>query len=263
MPPEPSHISEADEAELAALADGRLDPVREQRLSERLDSDPALAAAFEQQQRGLAAITAAAADVSAPLSLRTRIEEMERAASTPRQRRRIPRLRIGLPALGLAAAAAAAVLVVLVGNRGPSVDGMLAAATRPPLAAATLDPSQPKLLREHVENVPFPNYEGALGWKAAGTRTDTIDGRATRTVGYTRGGRRVAYTIVAGEALAWPGDARATTRDGTELRSFSKDGRTVVTWRRGGRTCVLSATGVPLDTLLELAAWKGQGAVAF
>jgi hypothetical protein len=37
----------------------------------------------------------------------------------------------------------------------------------------------------------------------------------------------------------------------------------VVTWRRQGHTCVLSGTGVDRDTLLELAAWKGQGAVSF
>ena len=41
------------------------------------------------------------------------------------------------------------------------------------------------------------------------------------------------------------------------------DGEPAVTWLRGGHTCVLAGQGVPEDTLLELAAWKGDGAVAF
>jgi hypothetical protein len=41
------------------------------------------------------------------------------------------------------------------------------------------------------------------------------------------------------------------------------DGRQVVTWLRGGLTCVLSGADVDRPTLLELAAWKGQGAVRF
>ena len=44
---------------------------------------------------------------------------------------------------------------------------------------------------------------------------------------------------------------------------LEEDGRTVVTWERGGHTCVLSAEGVPADELLELAGWKGKGAVPF
>ena len=45
---------------------------------------------------------------------------------------------------------------------------------------------------------------------------------------------------------------------------MSRDGdRTVVTWLRDGHTCVLSGSGVPRRTMLELAAWKGDGAVAF
>ena len=75
--------------------------------------------------------------------------------------------------------------------------------------------------------------------------------------------RRIAYTIVEGEALPWPEDATKTTRDGVEFRTFEDGDRSVVTWRRDGRTCVLSATNVPTDELLTLASWKGKGAVAF
>jgi len=94
-------------------------------------------------------------------------------------------------------------------------------------------------------------------------RTDEIGGRETKTVFYRREGRRIAYTIVEGEQLAWPPGSDRAEREGTELRVFRDDDRTAVTWRRNGRTCILSATNVPTDQLLELAAWKGQGAVDF
>ena len=63
--------------------------------------------------------------------------------------------------------------------------------------------------------------------------------------------------------LTRPGEARDTTREGTVLWAYSSDGRDIVTWRRRGHTCVLSAKGVPRDELLDLAGWKGKGAVDF
>jgi len=258
---EPDPLSETDEADLAALADGRLSPVRRAELERRLASDPRLAQALARQHAGLTVITGAAETVSAPLALRSRVEAMQREAAAPRRRRFA--LPSWLPAAGLAAAAAAAVLVVVLLGGGPSTETIVAAATRPPVAAVSLDPSRPQLLRDRVESVRFPNYEAKFGWEANGARTDTIEGRDTRTVFYRREGRSVAYTIVAGEALAWPDDAARTTLEGIELRSVTAGDRTVVTWRRQGRTCVMSARGVPRETLLELAAWKGQGAVPF
>ena len=52
-------------------------------------------------------------------------------------------------------------------------------------------------------------------------------------------------------------------QNGVKMRVFEDDGRTAVTWRRNGRTCILSSTDVPTDQMVELAAWKGQGAVDF
>ena len=260
--PEPPPLSQADEAALAALADDHLEPGARAALQARIRREPALAAAYEQQRAGLHAITAAAGAVSAPLALRSRVEAMQREAAAPRRRRAWPRLRL-LPAAGLATAAAAALLIVVLAGGGPTVDTVLAAATRPPVAAASLDPAQPRLLRDRVETVRFPNYAGKFGWRAEGARADELGGRDTRTVTYAREGRSMAYTIVAGEALPWPEDAARTTVEGVDLASFEQDGRTVVTWRRDGRTCVLSASDVPREELLALAAWKGQGAVTF
>jgi anti-sigma factor RsiW len=258
---EPQPLPEADEAALAAYADGRLDPAERAELDARLAGDPALAAALERQRAGLVAITTAAGSVSAPLALRSRVEAMQRGEAGPRRRRR--RGWGWLPSAGLAAAAAIALAIVVAFSGGPATAEVLAAATRPPVAAAQLDPTQPRLLRNEVDDVRFPNYEGKFGWEAEGTRTDDIGGRDTETVFYRREGRRIAYTIVAGDKLAWPPGADRTEVEGTELRTFDDGGRTVVTWRRKGRTCVLSATNVPRDQLLQLAAWKGQGAVEF
>ena len=257
-------LSDIDAADLTALADGRLDPARRAALEQRIAADPMLEQALARQRAGLATIAAAREATSAPLGLRSRVEAMAREAAEPRRRRfRLPAVGRWLPVAGLAATAAVAVIVVLVFAGGPATESMLAAALRPPVAAVTLDPSQPRLLREEVEGVRFPNYKAKFAWEANGTRTDAIDGRDTRTVFYRREGREVAYTIVAGDALDWPDDATRTTQEGTELRSFQEDGRNVVTWRRQGRTCVMSASGVPAATLLELAAWKGMGAVTF
>jgi hypothetical protein len=257
---EPIPLSEAEEADLTALADGRLEPARRAEVEARVESDARLAHALDRQRAGLTAITAAAASVSAPVALRSRVEAMQREPA-PRRRWRMPSLRILVPAAGLAVAAAVALFVVFAGG-APSTDTILAAATRPPTATVSLDPTQPALLRDRVEEVRFPNFEGKFGWEAKGTRTDELDGRDTRTVFYRREGREAAYTIVGGEALPWP-DGERTTIDGVKLRSFIDGDRTVVTWRRGGRTCVLSGRGVSKASLLELAAWKGKGAVTF
>src|SRR5918999_533880 len=106
--------------------------------------------------------------------------------------------------------------------------------------APLTDRAEPSLLDAAIAGVPFPNYPARLGWHATGTHADELDGRKTRTVFYARGDQRIAYSIVAGNPLAWPANARRTRRDGTELRHLRRGGQTIVTWLRAGHTCVLS-----------------------
>jgi hypothetical protein len=151
---------------------------------------------------------------------------------------------------------------VLVGG-GPGIEDVAAAAERSPAAPVASVPPTSKLLEEHVGEVNLPNYVGKFGWKAVGTRTDEIQGRATRTVFYEKAGRRIAYTVVSGAPLDQPGGADRATVEGTVIRALRAKGREVVTWRRRGHTCVLSSTNVPRSELITLAGWKGKGAVKF
>lgn len=250
-------IDDDDAAVLARLADGSLDPAAAAALRERLGVEPRLAAAAAAQDRGLAALHAAATE-RAPLALRERL-----AAPAPAARRRWR-----LPAVlgGLAATAAAvAIAVVLATGGAPAIsDVATAAAAGPSLPAPAPSPTEPKLLDAEVDGVAFPAWSEKFGWTAVGRRTEEVDGRATETVYYeNEKGRQAAYTIVSGAALDVPSDARTVTRDGTDLAVFTADGRPVVTWERGGRTCVLTATGVPASKLVELAAWRGKGSIPF
>jgi anti-sigma factor RsiW len=265
---EPPDLTAEDEADLAAFVDGRLEPERRARVEARAAKDPAYKAALLHQEVGRNAVVTAAEATGAPLALKTRVEEMG-AARGRRQGARGPSARTRLggirwPAAGVVVGAFAVVLaaIVIVGG-GPGIEDVAAAAERSPRAAVAPVPPASKLLHEHVADVAFPNYAGKFGWKAVGTRTDEIEGRATRTVFYEKGGRRIAYTVVSGAALERPGEADEATREGTVLWAYRAGGRDIVTWRRRGHTCVLSATDVPRGELLDLAGWKGKDAVAF
>ena len=264
--PEERRLSPEEEADLAALADGRLDPARRAQVEARLAAEPELAAAFERQRVAVAAIGRAVEGTSAPLALRARIERLEAESARggrPGRVRRAPARRLSWLIPAAAATAAAALLVALILPLGGlTVEDTLAAATRPIDSPAMPDPQNDKLLAEQVDGVRFPNFAGKFGWRAVGVRVDELEGRDMRTVFYERGGKRIAYTIVAGEQLEWP-DVEPTVRDGVKLRPFDEDGREVVTWLRGGQTCVLSGEAVSEATLLELAAWKGMGSVKF
>ena len=249
--------------EIAALVDGLLPPARAAQIEARAAAEPELAEAIGVQRRGVTALRAAAGEAAAdgaPPALRERIEAARRPA--PRRRRTA-----GWWTAAAAVGAAAVLLLVFLlpsGGGGPTVAQAAELADLPAQAAAPpVDAAAPALLDASVDGVAFPAWDQEFGWRATGQRGDDLDGRDTRTVEYQKEGKTVDYTIVPGEALDNPDDAREVTRDGVALRVFPSGDRLAVTWLRSGLTCVLSGVGVDEDTLTKLAVWKGGGEVTF
>ena len=226
---------------------------------ERMDRDE-LAARLDGQERAREIVARAA--VPAPDHLRARIEELR----APAPARCAPR-RGGLLAGGVALVAAAVVLLLVLllpgGAGGPQLAQAVELARLPATSAAPAARADaPALLAADVEGVSFPDWAREFGWRASGTRTDEIGGRRAVTVFYEKEGRTLAYTIVSGEGLSAPGDA-AETRDGVDFRFVEGDSTVSVVWERRGRTCVLTGSDTPRPKLLDLAAWRGAGAVGF
>jgi hypothetical protein len=243
-------------AELAALADGTLTGRRRAELEAEVARSPELRALLAEQERAVGLLRGV--DVAAPAGLRARIEE--------RPPVRLPiRLSLAFGATAALAVAAIAIVLAVGGASSPSLAKAATVGQRLPAAGApAAQAGQPKLLAVDVEGVPFPNWAAKFGWRAVGSRTDTVGGRRTTTVFYAKAGKRLAYTIVAGDALKVPSGGRPAVREGTPLVAFADlSGRPAVTWLRGGHTCLLTADGVPRATMLKLAGWKGQGAVPF
>jgi len=218
----------------------------------------------ELAERGRALIVAAVAETYAPLALRERIEADRQRATSRRAGSR--RWRLLAPAAGLVAAVAVA-LVVLVG--GPGTPTVLAtaslAAGGPVLPAPPEDASNHAVLKASVEGVPFPYWGDSFQWKAVGARDDEIEGRTAKTVYYENPkGMRAAYTILGGDSIDPPSEARKVTDNGIALWVSVDKGRRIVTWQRGGQSCVMSAPlAIPEQKLLDLASWKGKGKVPF
>jgi hypothetical protein len=253
-------LDERTERELAALADDSLPGRRRKALEARVAASPELRAALERQRSGVAALRGL--ELVAPAGLRRRVEAERSRPSASVRRRRL--------ALGgaLAATAAAIVLAVVLiapsGGGGPTVVQAAELSDLPAMEAAVpVDPANAKLLDASVDGVPFPNLHAEFAWQEAGSRSDELEGRRTRTVFYEREGQRVGYTILSGEPIEPPDGARPSVQNGVRLNTVTDDGQAIVTWLREGRTCVVSGKGVSAKDLREVASWKGDGAVPF
>jgi hypothetical protein len=259
---DPAHdeLDEQTRRQLAQLADGTLSGPRREALEARLAASRELRAAFERQRSAVAALRAV--DLEAPAGLRQRIEAERRSPSAPVRRRR---LAIGGALAGAAAAVALTLaLVAPWGSGGPTVVEAAQLSELPATQASVpVDPANPKLLAANVAGVPFPNLHAEFVWHQAGSRSDDLGGRRTRTVFYERAGQRIGYTILPGDPIDPPGGARQTVENGVRLRTTREPAGAIVTWLRGGHTCVLSGSGVSAKDLREVAAWKGDGAVPF
>ena len=255
-------LSESEQADLAAYADGSLPRARRRELEARLDASPALSEALERQGVALASVRAVEEE-PAPERLRTWLRSEDARRSPPHERavtgpdrspsegalaavlRRRRPLRTVVAAAGMAAVVVAAVLFA--GSSGGPGTGELAAAAERPASGPAPARAEKLRLTAVSDGIAFPDWAPRLGWRATGTRTDELDGRRAVTVTYERGGREVAYAILGRPALDLPDG------DGT-YRTFRHDGRAAVAWIRKGRTCLLlGGDGVDDATLLRLA----------
>jgi hypothetical protein len=209
-------------------------------------------------------------EVPAPESLHRKVDAMIAAHGSPARRRReragsqfslVPRL----AAVGAIAAAAIA-LALAFGLSGSSSTLSVRDAAALTHSHATHGPpseraGQRRELAASVDGVWFPYWGGRLGWRASGSRVDSVDGRDVTTVFYEDGhGRRIGYAIVAGSAPSQGSGGVVSHRDGTPYRLLTIDGAPVVTWQRDGHLCVVSGHGVSGATLLRLASWDDHGA---
>jgi anti-sigma factor RsiW len=243
-------MDDATRQDLAALADGTLEPEARESLLRRIDASPELADALLDQHEALIAIRATREEDASP-GLRIAVEAM---AARNRERRPAKRFIVRPLTLGgsLAALAAAAVVLFSAGASGPSVAEAAQVALAPPRSPAPAVMADEKTLDAAVDGVAYPYWADAIGWRAIGSRTDAVEGRAVRTVVYEDAdGRRIGYAIAAGSPLS----AAHGTRHGDFTVVRSGDAA-IVTWLRDGHTCILAARGVDARVLLKLAAWN-------
>jgi hypothetical protein len=246
-------MDDATRQALAQLADGTLAPDARDALLGRIEASPELADALLDQHDALIAIRATE-DEAAPDRLRATVAAMAADAQARGARERPRRFfsrTINLGGAAVALAAAAAVLLSA-GTSGPSVAEAAQVALAPPRSPAPAVKPDEKTLDAAVDGVAYPYWADATGWRAVGSRTDAVGGRAVRTVVYQDAdGRRIGYAIAAGSPLSGAGGKRMG--DFTVVRSGDA---AIVTWLRDGHTCILAAKGVDARVLLKLASWN-------
>ncbi len=172
-------------------------------------------------------IRAASERVSAPLGLR---EHVSRAQAAKRRPQRPSRLALAFLGLMLATIATVGALLA---PEPPTVAQVAAAALHAPEDAA-------------------PDGDSYLpGFRAIGTRTDTVDGRRAETVIYRRGTVGVHYTVVEGRPLDLPAGDRARAGD-RELALARDGGVSLVVWHQEGKTCILASRATTPEAMAEL-----------
>jgi hypothetical protein len=245
--------------ELVSLADGSLPPARRDGVEQAVAASPELRASVAAQRWVLSNVHNLSADEPAPATLRARLALAQSPTRRPAAARRLARAFKGA---AVTLAAVAIIAILMIGERAtgfPSVADAAVLAARTPQATIP-EPRDGSVTLPHLSaaGLPYPYWEDRFGYKATGVRRDRLAGRSATTVFYTRGGRRIAYTIISGPPIPAGGSTHDTTRNGTLLRDFTIDGRLVVTWLRDGHTCVLTSTRTPLSWLLLLASSKNH-----
>jgi hypothetical protein len=256
--PGQEHSSERELAELAALADGSLPVEQRAALEARVAASPRLQALLQEQRHALEAVRGRSE--RAPEELHRRL-----AAASGRRRHRISPGRLAAALAAAALLAAGIVIAIPESEPGkPTIAQAAALGVKGPSPQAPSPGAAGRgRLRVRAAGLPFPDWSHEYRWRAVGLRHDRLRDRETTTVFYVKDGRQIGYTIVAGAPLTLPRGAVRASREGSVLYRLDLSGGSAVTWLRRGHTCVLTGDEVGHRTLLELASWRGDGAVPF
>ena len=88
---------------------------------------------------------------------------------------------------------------------------------------------------------------------------------------YTHEGHRIGYTVLEGDAYEPPPGSREYDTNGMTVHIYAPQGEAthhsahgdvserVAIFERNGRTCILAGEVLDERTLVELAAWEGDG----
>jgi hypothetical protein len=248
---------------LLGLADGSLPDQRRAEARAWLVARPERERQLARQRRAIQAARGAAP--AAPPALERRVTaDLRRAGASRRGAGLLRPVAVATTAFALAIAALAIGLSMR-SDPAPSVLAVVNLGRNGPVAPPPpTERDRPELLDREFAGVTFPNWSETLGWVPSGVRTDRLDGRRASTVFYTHEGHQVAYTVVDGDALEPPPDARRMVVDGLEHHMLRlRDGRDVVMFNRNGKTCVVAGHVIEQATIHRLAAWNGRGHVRF
>jgi hypothetical protein len=244
------------DAILARLADGSLPDEQQFDLLAEVAQSPELAAALAEQRRAVSLLQRL--DDSAPASLRAHVREAVASAESRSVKSFVPivrrRAKMLIPVTAALACVVVAFSMVLGEGQTPvtlpqTVHLALAASTRP---APAREADGSRLRDVSVDHIAFPDYQQSTGWRAVGSRSDTLGGRRIVTVFYTRPARRVGYAIVPGKPLA-VSTGTTVSQDGTRYTLQQRGPIRLVTWLRSGHTCLIAGSAVTDATLLTLA----------
>jgi hypothetical protein len=245
------------ERDLARLADGSLAPERAREVEAEVAESPELSAMLADQRGAVDA--ARSLDQSAPHDLRMRIQAMHEGKTSKRRAGRFGLI----GGIATAVAAVAVVLIVALGAAGGPTLSQASAFSLKPAAGPAPGHSFDGALDLNIDGVPYPYWQDEYGWKATGSRVDNFHGRTATTVFYSKGNKRIGYTIVTGKPVSVPGSAKDTTVHGIRFRSSPMHGATVVTWNRRGHSCILAGVNVSRAELLKLGGWKDAGELPY
>lgn len=162
------------------------------------------------------------------------------------------RRRVGRALAALLIAVAAATAGVLAATSGLRNDEIVdRASALGALGSETpVAPGHPPVFR----GLRFPDLS-AEGWQPVDGRRDVVGDRVALTVFYTGSGdgRRLAVTILFGQALPPPPGSTVVRSGGMVIARKVHGDRAVVSWRRRGRTTLMSMASADTADLVRLA----------